>query len=218
MLQLPAAVDAPATSALGAVVTYTASAIDALDPAPLVSCLPASGSTFALGSTTVQCTSADRSGNVARGSFAILVADRTAPALRVPDRISANANSVRGATVEYRVTASDAVDRSPTVSCRPAPGSLFAVGRTTVRCTARDDAGNVDEASLVVDVAGPAEQLRDLRKALAKKLVPRLNGILAAAASGKHARACANLADLSRATRNAKTRAELARISRALGC
>jgi X-Pro dipeptidyl-peptidase len=218
VLHLPASIQASATSRLGVAVSYAATATDALDPAPVLACLPASGSTFALGTTTVQCTATDRAGNISRGSFTVLVADTTPPVLDVPGRLDVDASSPRGATVRYRVTATDAIDPTPSVSCRPASGSEFAIGRTTVRCTARDDAGNAATSSFVVDVASPAVQLRDLRKALPKKLVPRLNAILAAAASRRHVQACAALAELTRATSSAKTRAELARIGRALGC
>jgi hypothetical protein len=218
VLHLPASIQASAASGLGAAVSYAATATDALDPAPSISCLPASGTTFVIGTTTVQCAATDHSGNVGRGSFTIAVVDTTAPVLHVPARLSVDAASARGARVDYRVTAADAVDATPTVSCRPSSGSVFDIGRTTVRCTARDDAGNASAASFLVEVAGPAKQLRDLRKALPRKLVPRVNAILAAAAAGKHVRACTTLAELRRLTGGAKNRAELARISRALGC
>ncbi len=58
----------------GAAVTWTApTATDIVDAAPSVACLPASGSTFAVGSTTVTCTATDASGNTATGSFAVRV-------------------------------------------------------------------------------------------------------------------------------------------------
>jgi hypothetical protein len=56
-------VTAVATSAAGAVVTFTASALDGVDGARSVRCTPASGSTFPVGNTTVTCTAADAQGN-----------------------------------------------------------------------------------------------------------------------------------------------------------
>jgi hypothetical protein len=44
--------------------------------------------------------------------------------------------------VTYRVTASDAVDGSVPVSCRPRSGSRFKIGRTFVKCSATDTSAN----------------------------------------------------------------------------
>src|SRR5262249_12973752 len=57
----------------GVVVTFTESATDNVDPDPVVSCEPSSGSVFPPGSTTVVCTARDRSGNVATCSFVVSV-------------------------------------------------------------------------------------------------------------------------------------------------
>jgi hypothetical protein len=72
-LSLPASVAADATSASGATVHYTVSASDDLDPAPLVTCTPASASMFPIGDTTVTCTATDASGNTAMESFVVHV-------------------------------------------------------------------------------------------------------------------------------------------------
>ena len=57
-------VSATATSSEGAVVNYTKPAAnDAVDPSPVVTCSPAPGSTFRVGSTTVGCTAKDATGN-----------------------------------------------------------------------------------------------------------------------------------------------------------
>jgi hypothetical protein len=48
--------------------------------------------------------------------------------------------------------ASDAVDPHPAVTCAPASGATFAVGATTVTCTARDATGNESSASFKVTV------------------------------------------------------------------
>ena len=75
LLTLPADISVEASSASGAVVTYTASAADAVDGPITPSCLPASGSTFALGTTTVNCSATDAAGNTASGSFTVTVVD-----------------------------------------------------------------------------------------------------------------------------------------------
>ncbi|WP_028065678.1 HYR domain-containing protein [Solirubrobacter soli] len=79
-LTVPSAVVKQAAGAAGsAVVTYDATATDAIDPAPVVSCAPASGSSLPLGTTTVTCTATDASGNSATKSFDAIVFPGTAP-------------------------------------------------------------------------------------------------------------------------------------------
>ena len=73
-LTVPANLTATATSAAGAAVTYAAAtATDNLDTAPVVSCDRASGSTFPVGVTSVQCTATDQAGNSSTGSFSVSV-------------------------------------------------------------------------------------------------------------------------------------------------
>ena len=67
-------VSVPATSAAGAVVTYTAPAgTDEQGGVAGVACLPASGSTFPPGATTVTCTATDAVGHTASGTSQVLV-------------------------------------------------------------------------------------------------------------------------------------------------
>lgn len=73
VLGLPSAVTADAISPLGADVSYDATATDTVDPSPTVSCSPPSGSTFPIGTTTVDCTASDSAGNTASGSFTVHV-------------------------------------------------------------------------------------------------------------------------------------------------
>jgi hypothetical protein len=65
-------VEAPDASGMN--VPYSATATDDRDPSPTVTCTPASGSFFPVGTTTVNCQATDRSGNVATGSFHVNVA------------------------------------------------------------------------------------------------------------------------------------------------
>jgi HYR domain len=89
-------------------------------------------------------------------------ADETPPALSIPDGVLADATSPAGAVVGYDVSATDAVDASPTVACVPPSGSRFPIGVTTVTCTAIDDAGNAANASFTVAVLGASGQLARL--------------------------------------------------------
>jgi hypothetical protein len=73
-----------------------------------------------------------------------------APILTVPGDMTAEATSAAGATVTYSVS-SDIPDAS--VSCNPPSGSVFALGTTTVTCTAADPAtGDGASASFAVTV------------------------------------------------------------------
>jgi hypothetical protein len=54
--------------------------------------------------------------------------------------------------VTYKVTATDDVDGPVAVSCRPASGSRFKIGRTIVTCSATDRSGNTATARFTVTV------------------------------------------------------------------
>jgi len=117
-----------------------------------VACAPASDSPFAVGATTVNCTSSDNHGNTSSASFTVTVVDRTRPTLTLPGPITATATSVNGAVVTYSATAYDAVDGSITPVCAPPSGATFHLGVTTVNCTATDAAGNQASGSFQVTV------------------------------------------------------------------
>jgi hypothetical protein len=154
-LSLPSNMTVEATSSTGAVVSFTATASDANPTNPSVTCTPASGSTFSLGTTTVNCSATDAAGNTATGSFTITVRDTTPPAIaNTPADITAEAASSAGAVVTYtNPTATDAVGPpAPGVTCSPASGATFAIGSTTVNCSATDTAGNTGHSSFTVTV------------------------------------------------------------------
>jgi FG-GAP repeat/HYR domain/Abnormal spindle-like microcephaly-assoc'd, ASPM-SPD-2-Hydin len=79
VLTLPANIVAEATGPTGRVVTYSASASDPGSGVATSSFLPASGSTFPIGATTVNASATDNAGNTATGSFTVTVQDTTAP-------------------------------------------------------------------------------------------------------------------------------------------
>ncbi len=143
-----------ATSASGAVVTYSATGNDVEDGAIAAVCAPASGATFPLGTTAVSCTVTDSAGAAASGSFNVTVIDTMAPVIAAPANTTVSATSVDGATVTYAApAASDLVDPSPAVSCAPTSGSTFAIGTTPVTCVSTDASGNSASAAFVVTVA-----------------------------------------------------------------
>jgi hypothetical protein len=73
VLTLPDAISADATDSDGAVVSYTVTATDNVDPDPVVSCTPASGGVFAIGDTRVNCTATDSAGNSTTAAFTVHV-------------------------------------------------------------------------------------------------------------------------------------------------
>lgn len=152
VLSLPADITVPPTSAAGAVVTYAATATDDVDPAPVVACSPASGSTFPIGMTSVSCTATDATGNSSSGSFNVTVVDQTPPVITVPGNLLVTGTSMSGAVVNYVVSATDAIDPAPAIACAPTPGSLFGYGVTPVACTATDASGNTASATFTVQV------------------------------------------------------------------
>jgi HYR domain-containing protein/thrombospondin type 3 repeat protein len=72
-LVVPGQITADATGPAGAIVAYTATASDDLDPDPTVLCTPSPGSLFAIGDTAVVCVATDAAGNTANASFIVTV-------------------------------------------------------------------------------------------------------------------------------------------------
>lgn len=115
ILTLPDDIVAEATSADGAVVTFTATAEDAIDGTVPVTCTPESGSTFPLGVTEVTCTATDLQDHASSGSFTVTVRDTTAPQVVT---ITASPESLwppdhKMVPVTIEVIAIDAVDDAP---------------------------------------------------------------------------------------------------------
>lgn len=158
-------VTAEATSAAGAAVDYISPVTtDAVDGEGTATCVPASGSNFVLGNTTVTCNATDKAGNAAWPTHLLIVAvkDSTAPVIDAQGNVTAEATSAAGAVVSYTSPATaDAVDGAGAgaATCAPASGSIFALGTTTVTCNATDAAGNHAVATTfvvhVVDTTPP---------------------------------------------------------------
>lgn len=152
-LSLPADLTVEAIGPTGAPASYTATATDDEDlTAPTPTCLPVSGSTFAVGTTTVNCSVMDGGGLTDTGSFHVTVQDTTAPILTLPADKTAEATGASGAIVAFSTSASDIVDGSVSVACDHASGDTFALGTTTVSCSAADAAGNPTSGSFHVTI------------------------------------------------------------------
>ncbi len=159
-----------ATSPAGGVFIYPApTAVDAWGQSIPVTCTPASGSFLPLGHTNGSCNAADADGISASVSFRITVVDLTPPSLiNMPAPIVVESASVNGTNVTFALpTAVDQVDAAPLVGCDRASGSKFALGVTTVTCTASDHSGNSSVASFTVTVRDTVAPVVALTKPVA---------------------------------------------------
>lgn len=115
-----------------------------------VTCDPPSGSTFAFGTTTVNCAAVDPASNIATCSFHVTVTAAGA-CTPCPANITTPSDPGQcGAVVSF---SSPTPEACGTVTCSPPSGSFFPVGTTTVNCTSA--AG--PSCSFTVEVTG--EQL-----------------------------------------------------------
>jgi hypothetical protein len=80
------------------------------------------------------------------------LADTTPPELSLPSDKTLEATGSNGAVSNFTATATDDVDGSLDVICYPASGSMFALGETTVVCSATDSNGNLAEGNFKVTV------------------------------------------------------------------
>ena len=109
------------------------------------------GSSFPVGSTTVTYTATDNHSKVSTCSFQVTVVDNENPIITCPSNISVNATAGNcGAAVTFAATATD--NCTATVSYSKAPGTVFAIGTTTVTATATDASGNTASCSFTVTV------------------------------------------------------------------
>lgn len=131
-------VDTPDPS--GANVSFSAAASDLVDGTRTVSCTPASGARFSLGTHHVSCSASDTRGNSATQGFDVTVnyTGDDPPRVTVSPDMTVEAESLAGATVTYTASAEDSRGGTIPVTCSPASGSTFRIGPTTVTCTATD--------------------------------------------------------------------------------
>jgi probable HAF family extracellular repeat protein len=83
IITVPGSMTVEAPSADGAVVFYSVTAVDDVDHHPILACLPASGSLFPVGTSTVECIATDNTGKSASASFSVTVLPPFAVSLEV---------------------------------------------------------------------------------------------------------------------------------------
>jgi X-Pro dipeptidyl-peptidase len=83
-------------------------------------------------------------GSAAAAASGGFVTDSTAPVLPAAPDVTSYTTDLTGGTVNYTAPqATDDLDPNPITTCTPKSGTKFAVGSTTVTCTAMDANGNV---------------------------------------------------------------------------
>ena len=113
----------------------------------------------------MDCSATDAHGNQATGSFTVRVQDTAKPVVTVPATITAEATGPNGAQVAYSgVSAHDDIDGDLQATCDPVSAGTFALGTTTVTCSATDESGNTGTNSfdiVVQDTTGPVFDAHD---------------------------------------------------------
>lgn len=149
-----------APNALGWYVTAPSVAWTITDPESAISSKVGCTPIPAVADTTGQsfsCTATSAGGTSAPVTTPSIKVDTTLPALAgVPASFTQQATSLTSTAVNYALpTASDATSgvNLAGVICTPASGTAFAMGSTTVNCSAQDNAGNSNRANFVVTVA-----------------------------------------------------------------
>jgi|GEM_PF-5900655 len=159
-LNLPKDITMEATNHDGEIINFETSASDVNPENPTVTCDPASGSTFKLGTTTVSCTATDTAGNTATGSFNIKITDTTNPIITPPENQTFEANGPLTTPVDLiPATSTDIADANPTISHTP---TKFPLGATEVTWTATDASGNYANATssvTIIDTTAPTINL-----------------------------------------------------------
>ncbi|MGH7651396.1 MAG: HYR domain-containing protein [Gemmatimonadaceae bacterium] len=168
---------------------------------------------YPIGTTTITWSAVDGSQNSNSATQTVTIADMAPPTIDVPAAMIVNATLPSGAAVDYKVNASDNVGVDYFM-CSPATGSMFAIGKTTVGCTARDGAGNQATASFDVTVLGAQDQIgnliakisaMDLQPGVANPLLAQLNTAYRSPGNGSHV-ACVKMGDFIKLFEGPKSR------------
>jgi hypothetical protein len=120
---------------------------------------------YPVGVTTITWTATDGAGNTSTATQTVTVLDVEAPVWDLVNTASVwtvNATSPLGAVVNFdNVPVHDNVGVTSR-TCEPPSGSVFAIGDTTVVCTAWDAAGNNSSITLKVVVVNAHDQIGNL--------------------------------------------------------
>ncbi|MGE0884330.1 MAG: HYR domain-containing protein [Blastocatellales bacterium] len=134
----------------GATVTYTTPTT--MGTCGTVTCNPASGSFFPVGTTTVNCSTTGAVNGLQSCSFTVKVNDTQPPSITCPSNIFVGTTGT-SQVVNYPAPAvSDNCPGLQPVVCTPASGTAFPLGVTTVTCTVKDAVNNTASCSFQITV------------------------------------------------------------------
>ncbi|XP_033117065.1 uncharacterized protein LOC117117004 [Anneissia japonica] len=125
------------------------------DPSKSSTCIPSSGSSFNVSTTSVTCSATDAAGNTGSCMFLVNVIDNELPVVACPSDITQPTNSGENlATVNWPApNVTDNVDRNLQATCDPASGGPVETGGPlTVTCEATDTAGNEGSCMFTITV------------------------------------------------------------------
>lgn len=145
-IKVPADFKVTAQSKEGAIVEYEVTAYGSADPDPVVTCTPASGTDFKMGSNKVYCVATDDFDQRAENGF---VVDVVEGALLLKD-VTEEATSPEGADVPFETKPEG---WTAEITCSQDSGSRFAIGATSVDCQSKDARGREVKGSFTVTVA-----------------------------------------------------------------
>ncbi len=138
----------------------------ATDNCPIfnVVCSPPSGSSFAIGTTTVTCVATDGGGLTTTCSFTVTVSDIERIAVFCPANVTVTASAGNCSPV-VNFSSPTVIDNCPgsSVSCAPPSGSTFPLGVTSVLCTAVDAKGVQATCGFTVTVIGTPQAVKTLQ-------------------------------------------------------
>lgn len=136
----------------GTQVFYSVNATNHCGGALNLTSFPRPGTLFPMGTTTVRWVATDGSTDTNECSFTVTVRDTTPPEVFCPPEIRVPCQGRTGATVFFRIGATDNCDTNLTVISSPPSGSRFPIGTNTVTCSVTDAAGNLGQCTFPVIV------------------------------------------------------------------
>ena len=151
-LMAPTGIVAQATSAAGAVVTFTATATNLCQTNVPVIFQPPSGSTFPMGTTVVVATAVDAVGFTNTASFAVTVIGTNSFAIIAPAAVLTNTSPGQCFAATVILGTPVVVGGSGTVTVTNDAPTQFGLGITLVTWTAHDGTGSVSTATQSVTV------------------------------------------------------------------
>jgi len=142
------------------------------------------GNVFPLGNTTVTYLATDAHGNTGSATQVVTVVDNTPPAISCPANITLEPTCPTGAIASWTppVGTDNCAGAVTTRTAGGAPGSVFAIGTTTVTYSVSDAHGNGPvTCSFTVTVKTPQAVIQDLQAAVSASSLTgtQKNGLLA---------------------------------------